>query len=222
MSNSPKSCFYIDKRGQRVGPVTGVALKALAQQGVITQDTIIENAAGKQASAGTIPGLFADSAVVPPPVSTPTPAPAVNTNSSHLTGVTGGIKNVASVSKTVGGVKSGDSESSQPSPDSRYEYKSVAILNTLSAQSTNWKGYAGKSDEKDASYVVSDTINQHCFDGWEFMSFVGTFTVSHVVKHGCIIQILKMIPLIGQIVNSWFDDGEVKSQYNVFVFRKSR
>lgn len=59
--------YYYNKNGDKVGPITPAALKALAQQGLITVDTMIENGQGRTARAGEINGLFS----VPP--ATPVP-----------------------------------------------------------------------------------------------------------------------------------------------------
>jgi len=68
--------FYYDKSGAKVGPIRTQELKALAQQGVITPETVVENADGRTAIAGKVNGLeFSLGSPVPP--SQPVPAPVV-------------------------------------------------------------------------------------------------------------------------------------------------
>ena len=49
--------FYFNKNGEKVGPISATALKALAQQGLITPETKIENSNGRSAVAGKVNGL---------------------------------------------------------------------------------------------------------------------------------------------------------------------
>ena len=63
--------YYYDKNGAKVGPISTAVLKQLAQQGLITQETRIENQAGRSATAGQVGGLE-----FPPPPTAPV-APSV-------------------------------------------------------------------------------------------------------------------------------------------------
>jgi hypothetical protein len=78
-SVSPKPAanfYYYDKNGTRFGPVPSAVLKQLAENGVITPDTIIENEAGNTLKAGNAKGLTfrPTQPVSPPPVATPVSA----------------------------------------------------------------------------------------------------------------------------------------------------
>jgi hypothetical protein len=64
--------FYYDNNGTKQGPYDNVQLIALARNGSITPDTLIENEAGKQTKAKNVRGLFPH--WVPPP-----PIPPVET-----------------------------------------------------------------------------------------------------------------------------------------------
>ena len=67
--------YYFNKSGEKIGPITSAALKALAQQGHITPETIIESETGKQAFAGDVKSLeFAETPVIHFP---PQPIPIV-------------------------------------------------------------------------------------------------------------------------------------------------
>ncbi|MGL4942374.1 MAG: hypothetical protein ACRC46_04200 [Thermoguttaceae bacterium] len=68
MSNAPRTFFYIDARGQKVGPITGAAMRALAHQGVITPETTIENEQGRTTTASEIRGLVFGSVANKPPL----------------------------------------------------------------------------------------------------------------------------------------------------------
>ncbi|GHT45517.1 hypothetical protein FACS189454_05150 [Planctomycetales bacterium] len=59
--------FYFDNNGTKQGPYDGVQLTALAKNGNVTPDTLVENEAGKQTKAKNITGLFPHP--VPPPTS---------------------------------------------------------------------------------------------------------------------------------------------------------
>lgn len=48
---------YYNSKGEKVGPISVSALKALTQQGLITRDTVIENHTGRTAKAGEVNGL---------------------------------------------------------------------------------------------------------------------------------------------------------------------
>jgi len=50
--------YYYDNNGQKQGPMTSGQLKELAEQGMITPETIIENEEGKSASANNVEGLI--------------------------------------------------------------------------------------------------------------------------------------------------------------------
>ena len=65
--------FYINKSGEKVGPISTAALKALAQQGVISPETVIENQNGRSAKAGQVNGLEFPLPVTPAP-----PAPIIS------------------------------------------------------------------------------------------------------------------------------------------------
>jgi hypothetical protein len=70
--------YYRDESGEKVGPITPNTLKALATQGVITPETVIENEGGKSARADSIKGLTPpQESFLPTKTSTLTPAPAV-------------------------------------------------------------------------------------------------------------------------------------------------
>lgn len=48
---------YYNKNGEKVGPISVAALKALVQQGLITRETLIENHTGRTVLAGEVNGL---------------------------------------------------------------------------------------------------------------------------------------------------------------------
>ncbi|MGL4944515.1 MAG: ankyrin repeat domain-containing protein [Thermoguttaceae bacterium] len=66
--------FYYNANGEKVGPVRGSALKALAQQRVITPGTMIETAEGRTAVARKIQGLVFPEVVAPQEVTDVSPA----------------------------------------------------------------------------------------------------------------------------------------------------
>jgi uncharacterized Tic20 family protein len=75
--------YYYDQTGKKCGPVDSKTLKTLAQQGLITADTIIENEQGKSAKAGIIKGLEFPSRAIPvPPVYSGSSATSPLQNSS--------------------------------------------------------------------------------------------------------------------------------------------
>lgn len=83
--------YYYDKNGNKVGPITSTAIKALAQQGLITPDTALENEQGQSAKAGTVKGLefkpitvSSVSVPVPPLVSSPTPTLSPSVSSRNI------------------------------------------------------------------------------------------------------------------------------------------
>lgn len=49
--------FYFNKNGEKIGPISVSALKALTQQGLITRETVIANHTGRTAVAGEVRGL---------------------------------------------------------------------------------------------------------------------------------------------------------------------
>jgi len=49
--------YYFNKTGEKVGPITVNALKSLAQKGVVSRETVIENINGRTAVAGSVRGL---------------------------------------------------------------------------------------------------------------------------------------------------------------------
>ena len=49
--------YYYNKNGEKSGPISVAALKALAQKGLITRETKIENHTGRTAIAGEVNGL---------------------------------------------------------------------------------------------------------------------------------------------------------------------
>jgi len=58
--------YYYDKRGDKIGPVTASELKALALQGEILPERMIENEAGKTVLATKVKGLvFPDTPPAP-------------------------------------------------------------------------------------------------------------------------------------------------------------
>lgn len=71
------SLYYYDTAGRKVGPISSNVLKSLAEQGVITPETVIENEQGKSAKAREISEL-----VFPPHLMTLTTAsPDLNNDS---------------------------------------------------------------------------------------------------------------------------------------------
>jgi len=52
-----ENLYYYNKNRDKVGPITVIELKTLAQQGMITPETIIENEGGKSLPAGKVKGL---------------------------------------------------------------------------------------------------------------------------------------------------------------------
>ena len=58
--NTMAKWFIIDEDGYKYGPFDGQKIKALAQQGKITPDTLLASDAGHKSKAGQIPGLFND------------------------------------------------------------------------------------------------------------------------------------------------------------------
>ena len=65
--------FYTDANGRKHGPVNSQQLKALAEQGVITPETVIENENGKSAPAIKVKGLTF--VAVSPPITQPVQMP---------------------------------------------------------------------------------------------------------------------------------------------------
>lgn len=64
--------YYINSSGEKVGPITPTALKTLAQQGLITPETIIENGNGRSIVAGKVNGLsFPESSITPESTAVP-------------------------------------------------------------------------------------------------------------------------------------------------------
>lgn len=49
--------FYYDNTGKKCGPIDSTTLKTLAEHGIITPETLIENHTGKQSNAGRVKGL---------------------------------------------------------------------------------------------------------------------------------------------------------------------
>ena len=77
--------YYYDASGNKNGPVRASALKALAQQGIVTPETIIENEQGRAVKASDVRGIaFPENrpipASVPVPLSIPRP-PTIATSS---------------------------------------------------------------------------------------------------------------------------------------------
>lgn len=69
--------YYINKSGKKTGPITAVALKELARQGLITPETMIENQEGRSSIAGKVNGLIFPAPVAQPPGKTvPPPLPS--------------------------------------------------------------------------------------------------------------------------------------------------
>jgi len=64
---------YYNKNGEKVGPVTPTALKLLAQQGVISRETVLENQNGRTAVAGDVNGLTFPTQLDATPKTTVTP-----------------------------------------------------------------------------------------------------------------------------------------------------
>ncbi len=64
--------FYVNSSGEKVGPVTSAALKTLAQQGLITPETVVENDQGRSVAARRVNGLtFSESLMGPESVAVP-------------------------------------------------------------------------------------------------------------------------------------------------------
>jgi hypothetical protein len=59
--------FYYNASGEKVGPITPTALKALAMEGVITPETKVENQGGRSALAGKVNGLTFPDTIPPTP-----------------------------------------------------------------------------------------------------------------------------------------------------------
>lgn len=60
--------FYFNNSGEKIGPITPTALKSLAQQGLITPETVIENGNGRSVVAGKVNGLtFSETTISTPP-----------------------------------------------------------------------------------------------------------------------------------------------------------
>ena len=70
--------FYYNESGEKIGPIRGRELKALAQQGTITPNTRVEDERGRTALAKQVTGLtfpemvLTDSPIPIPPVAQPT------------------------------------------------------------------------------------------------------------------------------------------------------
>ncbi len=83
--------FYYNKDGEKVGPVSGMALKALASQGHLRPETVLENAEGRQTPAEKIKGLE-----FPPPEPPAIPPLASHSQSAAAsTGANGTASSVA-------------------------------------------------------------------------------------------------------------------------------
>lgn len=59
---------YFNKNGEKVGPISVEALKALVGQGLITRETLIENHTGRTILAGEVNGLAFPPTATPQPV----------------------------------------------------------------------------------------------------------------------------------------------------------
>jgi len=70
--------FYYDNAGKKCGPIDAATLKTLAEHGIITTETLIENHTGKQSKAGKVKGLTFPAPVPVPPVAVPIPVPLPN------------------------------------------------------------------------------------------------------------------------------------------------
>jgi len=65
---NPMAWHYYDTNGEKIGPIRGSELKALAQQGAITPETRVEDGEGRSALARNVTGLtFPILPVSPPP-----------------------------------------------------------------------------------------------------------------------------------------------------------
>ena len=69
--------YYYSKNGEKVGPISATALKELAQRGLITKETKLENNGGRIALAGQVNGLVFPEKTLPPKMSSPTPSPVL-------------------------------------------------------------------------------------------------------------------------------------------------
>ena len=65
--------WYYTKNGEKIGPITTAALKAVAAQGVITRETILVNHTGRTIVAGDVNGLIFPDLPTPPPIQPPSP-----------------------------------------------------------------------------------------------------------------------------------------------------
>ena len=68
--------YYYNKNGERVGPIKTEVLKLLAQQGIITRETVVENTNGRSAIAGSMNGLAFPDAMPTKPETETTPSDA--------------------------------------------------------------------------------------------------------------------------------------------------
>ena len=62
--------FYYNKQGEKIGPFSTAALKALVKQGLITRETVIANHTGRTAVAGEVNGLEFPEVIQPEPPQT--------------------------------------------------------------------------------------------------------------------------------------------------------
>lgn len=75
--------WYYNRQGEKVGPISVSALKSLAQQGLISRDTLLENANKRAVVAGEVNGLsFSEPVTSPMASALPSIAPPTVPNSS--------------------------------------------------------------------------------------------------------------------------------------------
>jgi len=55
--NTKMSWFYYNEKGEKIGPFDVSQMKDLAKRGIVTRETMIENANGRSAKAGTMKGF---------------------------------------------------------------------------------------------------------------------------------------------------------------------
>jgi hypothetical protein len=86
-SNNTKMAnwYYYDNNGTKQGPITDQSLKTLAEQGVITPETILETESGQCGKAGQIRGLFLQQTIIPPTnTGQQIPVPVQTTGTEYL------------------------------------------------------------------------------------------------------------------------------------------
>ncbi len=57
--------YFYNKKDEKVGPVPVTTIKLLAQQGIISRETVVENKNGRSLPAGQVKGLFPEPTIEP-------------------------------------------------------------------------------------------------------------------------------------------------------------